>query len=328
MRVKTSARTIYRVLRSVKLTAGLLIYLAAALAAATLIPQAPGMTVPEETSSAGGGAGPDSVLAVLGLTNFYISAWFILPLGLFFLNLLACAVHRIRGELKRNNWRHYGPDIIHVGILFIIISAVISLFGRQEGKLVLAEGETGTLANGYSVTLLSFSRELYDEGSVKEWRSRVRISAPGGQPRTDDIIINHPVAAGHLSLYQISYGQVPGVVLADSGGNLYTLLPRETIAGGDQTAMFLGMQQDAQSFTPLVIMELQNGAHDEPIRKQFGPGDEILPGLILKQTTARTVSVIQAGYDPGFFPLLISFFMTAVGLGITFYQRLRRRKNT
>jgi hypothetical protein len=328
MNIKTGLSNIYGLLRSVRLTVGLLIYFAVALAAATFIPQTGGAPGPAGMSSAAGETGPDSLLALLGLTNFFISVWFILPLFVFFLNLLACTVHRIRGELKRNHWRHYGPDIIHVGILFIIISAMISFFGRQEGQLVLTRGEANALPNGYKITLLDFSEDRYADGSVKEWHSNVRLTDPGGKERVEDIRVNHPVSAGYLSLYLISFWRLPEVILSDTGGNRYTLLPRERIAGRDQTAIFLGLEKESSSPAPLVVMELRTGSNAAAVRKSFRPGDEILPGLLLKQTATRTINVFQIGYDPGFFPLMVSFLIIAGGLGITFCQRLHRGKNT
>jgi hypothetical protein len=382
MRIKTGVRNLYDLLTSLKLTAGLLTYFVVMLVIATFIPQGnthlssaagaastatvAGPAVPGAEAAAdttGTAAAPNSLFALLGLTNFFISVWFIVPLCLFFVNLLFCTIHRISGEWKNRHWKNYGPDIIHVGMLFLIISAAVSLFGRQEGRLVLAEGETGALPNGYKITLLSFRQELYADGSAREWRSEVRVSPPGEKERIENIRVNHPLSAGNLSLYQISYGQIPGLVLIDSDGNRYTLLPQEIIAGPDKTAQFIGIEQDKTSSLPLVIMELQgaeaNGAGDtalpadgaldtdtapqpggnaQPdaaaahpgrqtvVRRTFRPGDEILPGLLLKEAAFRFVSVIQAGYDPGFFPLMVSFFMAGAGLGITFYQRLHRKK--
>ncbi len=327
--MKTALQYLYRALTSLKLTAGLLIYLAVLMVTATLIPQAgahplPAGVLPAQTTE----TAASSLVTFLGLHHIFISVWFILPLSLFFLNLLLCTARRIRGELNNKRWNNYGPDLIHAGILLLIISAFISLFGRQESQLVLAEGETNRLPNGYSVTLLDFSEEYYADGSARQWHSRIRLTGPDGSERTEDIRVNHPVSAGYLSLYQISYGQIPEVVLNDSAGNRFVLLRRETIAGGNLSARFIGVEQNGPAADPLVTMELRFGKHASPKRQSFRPGDEILPGLSLKQATSRIVSVIQTGFDPGFFPLIVSFLMLGAGLGITFYQRLHRSEKT
>ncbi|MBN1697218.1 MAG: hypothetical protein JW881_06875 [Spirochaetales bacterium] len=121
-----------------KLSAVLIGYFIVTLVIATLIPN----LTDTQTMQTNDVPFVATVFKTPGVMHFFTSGWFIVPLIIFFLNLLPCTIHRISTKMIRKKTMHYGPDIIQIGIMLLLASAVISLFGRIEGELVL-ENEAG-----------------------------------------------------------------------------------------------------------------------------------------------------------------------------------------
>ena len=203
-------KRIFRALASTRLAAVLIGYLALGCVLATLVPEGPGPLA-------------------LGL-GFFSSALFLVPVGLFFLNLLACSLARLARVLKAPPPRRHGPDLLHLGLLVFVVAAVLSGAYREGGLAKLAVGDAAQLPGGEILSLLGFSTERYSDGRPKEWTSEIRVER-GGEVLVADypLRVNHPLSVAGITVYQASHETraVPG---ADSSGATQALR-RQDVSG-------------------------------------------------------------------------------------------------
>ncbi len=111
--------------------------------------------------------------------TYFGSALFLVPLVLFFLNLGACTVDRLRRELRKKTRHRHGPDILHVGLLVLILGGFLTAAARKEGMVMLAPGESVDLPGGEILRLVRFEEERYPDGRIKGWTSIVDVEKNG-----------------------------------------------------------------------------------------------------------------------------------------------------
>jgi len=147
--------------------------------------------------------------AVSGITGkgseAFRSPFFLVPLGLFALNLVSCTAYRLYREISGRQMWHVGPDLVHIALILMIISGLISLFGRWEGQVALSPGEAARLDETHVVVLEEFRIEHYENGAPKEWVSALVVSSKGGETKNAEVRVNHPARVGPYLIYQSSW---------------------------------------------------------------------------------------------------------------------------
>ena len=254
---------------------------------------------------------------LLQIDTFFRSPLFLVPSFLFFINLCVCTGDRICRRMKSEKHGSVGPDLIHFGIILLVISGMVSLYGRREGYVRLGVGETADLF-GSGLKLLEFRVETYEDGSPKEYRSVMRLDE-GGVSREVSVAVNHPLRIGGTKLYQDSYTITRRVILKDmEDGALYyaepgdrfvtvqgecTLLSVETASGGDAEAVFDGNCK-GDGLSP------------------FGVGvDGVMGGYTVLDIQPYAESGLHVVKDPGFVPVLCSLALLMSGIAITYIRK-------
>ncbi len=117
---------------------------------------------------------------------------------------------------KRGTLNRYGFYLAHAGILIILGGSFVSSIYSIEGMMWLIPGESKNkfdsvrhedIPLGFSVRCDDFSIETYDTGMPREYRSELTITPDNGQPITQELLVNHPIAIDGYRLYQSSYQQ-------------------------------------------------------------------------------------------------------------------------
>ena len=141
-----------------------------------------------------------------GMDRFFISPIFLFLVIIFFINLLTCSLKRFYRQLKKRQNRKFGPDIIHLGLLVLIIGSVISLYTRQEGVIFMQAGDSMLLPSGRYLNMENFVFERYDDGRPKDWISRLNISStPDSRGSIFELQVNNPLRIDDLVIYQSGY---------------------------------------------------------------------------------------------------------------------------
>jgi len=305
-------KKIFAALASIRLAVILIAYLAAAGVAASLVPQGHRADYYAERY-------PHALaraITLAGFSDFFRSPLFLAPAALFFLNLGACTVGRFARERRRPARRH-GPDLLHLGLLLLILASVLSFTGRQSGGVRLARGDSVRLPGGRLLDLTDFAYLSYADGRPRDWISTVRVSEGTtvlmeGYP----IRVNHPLRLGLLSIYQASSESETVLVLRDSSGLVHDLAPgEETESGGAK--LFL---VDPGRTGGKARLRVQDASGSRTV--DLGSGDTV-DGLTVVGSREVLLSGLEAVYDPGFPFVLVSLALAAFGIFLTFFQKLR-----
>lgn len=219
--------------KSLKLAAWLIAVLAVGSALATAIPQG----LDAESYAAAYGKLLGGLVFRSGLADFFVSPLFLAPSFLFFANLSACTMDRLVRELKKKERRRHGPDILHVGLMLLVVGGILSFSGRAEGAASLAAGESAILPDGRTLRLDRLERRTYEDGRPRDWISTVSVLREG---RTEiegyPLRVNHPLRLGRLTLYQASYAQEGEIersgIKAVTDPGYYLVLAALLVAGG------------------------------------------------------------------------------------------------
>lgn len=101
----------------------------------------------------------------------------------------------------------FGSDIVHLGLLVILIGGIVSGFGGFRTNISISEGETVPILDAsFKLKLEKFETEYHPNGSVKDWKSTLTIIEEESPRLTKTIEVNHPLSyKGHV-FYQSSYG--------------------------------------------------------------------------------------------------------------------------
>ena len=229
-------RKTFRSLSSLKLTIPVLVVLIGSVIPAALIPQ----KMPGEyyTRNYPGFAG--DLIKALGMDRFFTSPLFLILLGLFWINLFCCTVLRLRKQLARGNKGRYGPDLIHVGLLILIVASMISFLTRREALVFLKEGESVLIPGNSVLTLRDFQYLQYPDGSPRKWISSVTIISPDeSTSKNYDILVNKPLRRKGLVFYQYGYRWIEeeglyetSLMVTSDPGRIYILLSFLLISAG------------------------------------------------------------------------------------------------
>ena len=309
-------RAIYDFFRSLKLAVVLILVLTALSVIATLIPQGRETSFYFVTYPVIGRA-----LLILGFNTMFTSFLFLLPTALFFVNLSVCTIHRLLKSRSQKRRRH-GPDIIHVGLLVLMVGALVTFYGRTEELVQLRIGESAQVPGGYVLTLDDFQFERYEDGSPKDWLSVVTVTRDGQIVEESSVIeVNSYLKLGSLKFYQSTYGLEEGLVLADLEGNRFWLTPGDIIPVGDDS----GLVVESIAAAPLgaenvAVMEVWEG-HEVTGKRSLGPGAAV-GEWVIAEVVSGYVTGLQMVRDPGYVTVLVSLIMLTIGLFLTYIQKI------
>jgi hypothetical protein len=305
---------ILRFITSIRLGIALIAWIAIAGALSTLVPQ--GLQPEEYASDYGRFLG--GFLALSGFSRFWSSLAFLLPAFLFFVNLSACALSRYSREMRKKSGRRHGPDILHLGLMLLVLAALLSFVGRQEGYVELSEGESVQLPDGSALRLGDFTFQSYIDGRPRDWISTVDVERAGKKSvAAFPLRVNHPLRLGRLSLYQVSHGASRGLILKDGKGNMISLGRGQKVRSGESSLSYLADDLEGGG----VILQLETADKEAEVLLAF-PGDKAGPWNLVELGVTEK-SGLKAVIDPGYPLLLLSLALILLGLALVFIPKLK-----
>lgn len=113
---------------------------------------------------------------------------------------------RLTGRKRRLGL--FGSDLVHAGLLVVIVGGVVSGLGSRSWRLALIEGGRSSFASaGFSVRLDKFDTEYYPGGRVKDWKSRLTVMENGRTAAEGTVEVNRPLRYKGYDMYQSAYGK-------------------------------------------------------------------------------------------------------------------------
>jgi len=321
-------KKVYGFLRSVKLALVLIAYIVITVAVATIVPQGREISFYDKTY-------PQFLsrfIVTIGFNTYFKSVLFLVPVSLFFINLSVCTFHRLFTRLKRNVKKRFGPDIIHIGLLLLMIGGLLTLMGRRESVFYLAKGNSVNLPGGYELILKSFKYLTYKDDRPRDWLSSVDIKKGGKTVRSFTIEVNRPLKIGALRIYQYTYSNNSQVLLTDTKGNTGLIHPGYYVRNGDEIIVFKGVDVPADnklnsqttSKTEKAVFEKWIGKRRIGVYKI--PSGGLIGSFRVTRMQSKMLTGLKAVDDPGVVPVIIAFILIGLGLALTFTQKLGDNK--
>jgi hypothetical protein len=310
-------RRLYEFLRSIKLAVALILIIAGLAVFSTVIPQGQEAAFYAHRYGTFWGR----LVVGLGFHEFFRSALFLLPVALFFVNLSICTVDRMARRARRGARRRHGPDLVHVGLLVLIVGALLSVFGRQQGMAYLGQGDEIRLPGGYSLRLLSCSYEQWPDGRPKDWISTVQVSREGAvQLPSCAIEVNRPLKIGGIKVYQASFAREDTAVLKDAAGEVHHIRSGQGFGWEGGTLLFRGLEGSSpEPGEDTAVFEKWEGQAMTASYRVAVP--QAIAGCTLVALSSRELTGLKAVKDPGFIPVVAALAMFAAGLTLTLIQK-------
>lgn len=101
----------------------------------------------------------------------------------------------------------FGSDVVHLGLLIIVLGGVISGMTGFRTDINIAEGQTLNVPKAeFALRLDKFTTEYYPDGRVKDWKSNLTVVENNTDVLNKTIEVNHPLNYRGFMFYQSSYG--------------------------------------------------------------------------------------------------------------------------
>lgn len=301
---------LYKFFRSIRLAVVLILIIAVLSIVSTLIPQGKDAAFYFHSY----GAFWAQVLLTLDFHDFFHSLIFLIPVGLFVINLSVCAIDRLVNRERRKARRRHGPDLIHIGLLLLIIGAMFSVFGRIENLVYMGVGDEIQLHGQYLIRLVDYEYEEYDNGRPKDWISTVEVF------RNDELLIpsfpievNKPLRIGGVRIYQTSFAREDRALLRDKEGISSPISNGQFFEMEGAVLIFRGIEGNTAVFE-------RWEQHSRTAIYRTGIGETIGEYTVM-ELGSRDVTGLKAVKDPGFIPVVIALIVVAAGLTLTLVQK-------
>ncbi len=311
-------RSLYNFFRSLKLAIGLILFITLTSIVSTFIPQKQDPDFYRELYS----RFTAWLIDATGYDDFFKSLIFLVPSSLFFINLSTCTFHRFRTRLKNKVRKRFGPDILHIGLLVMIVGGVITLAGREEGFTMLSVGDQINVPGGYVMTLENFEFLTYENGTPKDWISTVKV-VKGEEiiHESFPIEVNKPLKIGYVKLYQSSYDIQSYIILSDPDEKMYKLSVDQMIPLDDKGYILRAVDKDEKDASKSTAHFDYWQGHEVVDHQDFGISESI-DIYTIEEMESTMATGLQMVIDPGYYPILIGLLLLTLGLFITYIQKI------
>ncbi|HEB29577.1 MAG TPA: hypothetical protein ENI15_01715 [Spirochaetes bacterium] len=323
---------VYNFLKNTKLAIVLVLYLAVSSGLSTLVPQGKEIAFYYQEFS----PAMAWLITSTQFNKFFSSVPFVLPVIMFFLNLLTCSIVRFVKRVRSKARKRFGPDIIHFGILMLMVAVLWAPGGKEKETVFLSEGDTKDLGNGYELVLNRFEFLKYDDGRPKDWYSYVDVKKDGDVVITHRIEVNKPLKVGKLKLFQSSYNQEMVANVSNDAGEKFDIRPGDYYTARDAIIVFKGVIIDNENggsngcsppaaagfavFEELVGMGQEEG-HSVAAVHRVAVYD-VLDGFKIEKVCIISETGLQIVKDPTTTPVMIAMILIGLGISLTFIQKL------
>lgn len=307
-------KKIFRFFKSVKLAIVLIIIGIIISIIGTVIPQGRGFSYYHNNYP----ALISKLISTLKLNEIVNSPLVIILVILFFINTSICTGSRIYKRLKQKAAKRFGPDIIHIALLILIIGGFLSVSKRTENDLYLTQGETAVISKDYEIELNDIEYQSYDSGEAKNWLSKVSIYKAGELIEQFQVSVNKPFKLDKFTIYQMSYQLQHSVLLNYRESSTVVLQKGDLIDLSSGIYQYQGNKLDSN----LQKAEFIN--YDSKLNEQKVLGvNDFLDEIQIKKVNIKEQSILKLTEDPGAGIVFFALFMLIAGLGLTLIQKMK-----
>ncbi|MBN1412642.1 MAG: cytochrome c biogenesis protein ResB [Spirochaetales bacterium] len=305
-------------LKSVKLAVVLIGYITITSIMATLVPQ--GREVEYYLHNY-----PDLLSWLIvntGFHQFFRSLLFLIPAVFFFVNLSVCTIDRFVREIRGKKKKRFGPDILHAGLLLLVIASLITALTRQESQIFMAEREQYRIQDKYVIGLNSFETQLYADGRPKDWISRIDVF------KDDDLLVhdfpievNSPLSVDGMMIYQVDFSEQDRVLLGGENKDVHSLAVRDFFKSNGEVFSIDSISVNSAN-AALNTAGIRKWTDQSPGRPVIYKVSDKVGAYEILKISREDLTGLQIIKDPGAVPVVIALLIITLGLCVTFLQKI------
>ena len=314
---------IFDLLRSLKLAIILIAILGLLAAAGGLIPQ--GAASDFYAAHYSGLLG--RLIERLSFNTMFSSPLFLASTALFALNLTLCSFQRFTVQLSLpGKLRRHGPDILHIGLIILILGGTWSSRLHEETSFSLTIGAETSLPGGEMLRLEDFTFERYPDGRPKVWNSRISIDADGETVVTDyPLRVNHPLRYKGYTVYQSGYSELPVLVMTRGKWGIPEQLAQgERLTTEDGFVLFMAIEPQTEATTSNYVFLVESRMGRKVIKASLG---EKIGPLTILGTETNLSSSITVKRDPAYPIVLAGLILAALGSILSYIRKLLEKSS-
>jgi hypothetical protein len=166
-------------------------------------------------------------------------------------NTLLCSIESL---IKRRSARHWllfiSPQIIHIGILFMLLAHLLSSFGGFKGTTFVYRGTVLQLPNGQDVVFDDITIDRDESGYISDWSAHIRYFRNGRHLTSDVILPNDPSFQEGFGIYikTVQMRPFPAALIEVSRepGAIWALVGGIFFLAGMMTLLILKIKKEEQ----------------------------------------------------------------------------------
>ncbi len=244
---------------------------------------------------------------------------------------------------EKGAWTRFGVYAVHLSILVVFAGAIVGWAGGFKTGIWLPEGIAKEVVYvdeknhteeklGFQLRCDQFDIDLYDNGTPKEFRSKLVVLKDGKEVLKKTIEVNDPLEFEGFTFYQSSYRPVPNsyiVTIKNSTANQerqFTIPPGRRINWSEAGLDFgiSGIKPDGRGLYRIWFSDNK----DNPV--EFILNEE-LPFRLQRADTSYDFTIkqhyftgLQIAKDPGVWVVYAGCILMLLGLYVVFFHSHRR----
>ncbi len=272
------------------------------------------------------------------------TAVFRILLVLVLVNMAGCAINQTAVFQNPALWGRPGQadpaagfDLLHGGIVLILLGGAVNYFSGFGGKILLDQGETKDIAEisggkcPYSLTLNAFRIEYNSDGTASQYYADVTLSDQTGDEERFVLSVNSPAVYKGTKIYYSQYFNLYILNTLTKDGRFqrvecwegeYAALPEGIFTKLKPLAFDPG---GASGEAPLVYHAVSSGDADERnLSAELGKWYDLEPGSFYQFSRVRPHVVLAVKAHPGNLLSAVGAFFVAAGTLAVFFRKEKK----